>query len=122
MGTLTSGEPSRTNREVLSNKIYLASVAVDIAAGVFDAEMSHAGEAHQDHKAARYCVEGGRGLPQFPTRGELYRAFLPEQALIIGAGYFATKARFPRWFMPGVVAYPVYYHVRGGLGWYTGCW
>jgi len=103
----------RSNREVLSNKSFWAFVGTDVLASSFDAEMSR----HQGR-----CVEGGEGLPLHPTRWQLYKHNLPENAAAIAVGFFETKAKMPRWLMFTGDILPVEAHLRAGLKWYQQCW
>jgi hypothetical protein len=105
-----------SNREVFRSKSYWGFVAADLAAGAFDSEMSHEGYAH--HR----CVEGGDGLPPYASRWQHYQHNLPEEALVVGVGYFWTKIKGPKWVMPGLIAYPVEAHIRAGLAWEQNCW
>jgi hypothetical protein len=107
---------TRSNWKTITNKTYLATAFGDLAATSFDIEMSKEGYAH--HR----CVEGGAGLPKYPTRGQLYRHELPENLFAFGFGFLLTKFKAPRWLMPIPVAYPIQAHIRAGLGWYEHCW
>ena len=102
----------RSNREVLSTKSFWAFVGTDLLASSFDAEMSR----HQGR-----CVEGAEGLPLHPTRWQLYRHNLPENAAVILVGFLETKARMPRWLMFTGDVYPIQAHLRAGLKWRQ-CW
>ena len=103
------------------HKSFVWSSFADVAAGTFDAEMSHEGYAH--HR----CYEGGQGLPKYATRGQLYVHNLPEQLAFIGFGLLLTESRANqwkglKWMFPASAAYPATIHIKAGLQWYTECW
>lgn len=102
----------RTNQETLHNKSMWAFDGILVASEAFKAEMS----THQG-----VCVEGGEGLPPHPTRWQLYRANLPEEAFGITWAFFVTKVKMPRWLMFSVEVYPVQSDIRNGLAW-RNCW
>jgi hypothetical protein len=60
-------------------------------------------------------IEGGEGLSPHPTRWQLYEHNLPENAVVIIMGFVETKIKMPAWLMFTNVAYPLQYHLRGGL-------
>lgn len=111
-----------SNRDVITNKTYWSYIATDVLAGAFDAEMTHEGTAHQDHKTHRTCVEGNHNLPLYPSRWQSYRINIPEQAGVVAFGFLATKLKMPKWILFATIAYPVQAHIRDGLGWYEDCW
>jgi|SRR5208337_600210 len=105
-----------SNRQTLKSPAFIWPAIGDLASGFFDAEMSKEGQAH--HR----CVEGGQGLPRYPTRGQLYRHNLEEQIGFGALAFVWTKVKGPRWFLPALAAYPMEVHIRAGLSWYQRCW
>lgn len=103
-------------RQVFQSKAFYALIAGDFMAGAFDAEMTHEGIAHH------VCVEGSVH-PPYPSRGDLYRAQIPEYAATAAVGFIWLKVRGPKWLMPALLTGPIYGHIfKGGLPWYEGCW
>ena len=103
----------RSNREALTNKTFLFTSIADIGVGVFDAEITHQGLAH--HR----CAEGN---VHPPTRANLYKNNLPEEAAVLVVEFMVAKIRAPRWMGWGLLTYPVEVHTRAGLDWTENCW
>jgi hypothetical protein len=114
--------PNVPNHDVFHNWAYRTYVLADLSAIIFDQEMSKEGEAHQDHKLHRYCVEGNTEAGPLPSRWDLYRTAIPEFTAVTLFGYIATKVKMPSWVLFSTEAYSIQVHVRGGLGWYESCW
>jgi hypothetical protein len=102
-----------TTKQVFRTKSFYAMVFTDLAASSFDAEMSHAYNGHP-------CVEGNHDLPLHPTRWELYKENIPENAAVIVTAFVFTKVHVPKWLDWAALAYPVQLHLRAGIGW-VGC-
>ena len=107
---------TKSNWDTLRDKSFLWTSFAEFAGGAYDAEITHAGLAHHQ------CVEGNPNLGPHPSRASLYEHNIPEQLAMLGFGFVVTKAGLPKWLYPGVVAYPVSYHLYEGSGWLTNCW
>jgi hypothetical protein len=114
-GSWRDARPLRSNAQIWHDKTWRGMQAVWASSMVYDAELTHAGLAHHE------CVEGQSGLPQHPSRGELYVTELPELGVgelmsFISIKYLSKSEMFviPAW---GSIK-----HFRGGSKWLTECW
>jgi hypothetical protein len=104
-----------SNKEVFKRKVFWGTFTGDVLFGSFDAEMTHEGLAH--HR----CVEHNIN-PPYPSRWQLYRANIPENAATGVASFLLTKLKAPKWLTPMILTPAAVAHLRGGIGWYENCW
>jgi hypothetical protein len=102
-------------KEVLRSKALWLTFGADVALTTLDAEVTHEGLAHH------LCVEKNID-PPYPSRWQLYRAQLPENAAVFAVSFLWLKLHGPKYIMPGFLAFPAVAHIRGAAGWLDNCW
>src|SRR5271166_427440 len=102
--------PNVPTKEVLKSKSMWWPLLADVALTSLDDEMTL-------HYEGRPCVEKDWNLPARPTRAQVYRETLPENAAVAIGTFLWLKLKGPKAVLPVFLVWPAYAHIKDSVEW-----